>query len=275
MNGNSWAGELYRQHSLIVCVCVYDCTCVRQRERERDSGGAATRAVSLGNLSEELTAVLSSSTTGLFSVSSAFWFFFILRLALWISPSSWKSLQRCRDSPAATAREGESRRKKRERERSQDRPIDYTETEKRGTRREETCIFLIAFCLKRRLSLTCTGVLWSIWFMSVLWKVSPAHWRDSWCSFGHIKDFPSLPSSAQQPTFGTSEKPLLKEKFNVYKIIDLHSDILNDNAGHQPVSVFWTLPTGLSSNGRRHGEGRTDDGSWQTCLSQPERRWAK
>lgn len=94
------------------CLCVRVCMCVW--ERGRDSGGAATRAVSLGTLSGELTAVLSSSATGLF--------FSFLPLALLFFSSTthpvdflpllvslgnlYRAERGCRDSPATTAREG-------------------------------------------------------------------------------------------------------------------------------------------------------------------------
>ncbi len=86
---NEWQ-QLSRRtlSAALLCLCVCGCVCVL--ERERDSGGAATRAVSLGTLSGELTVVLSSSATGLFFSFSP-WpsCSFHPRVTLWISfPSS-------------------------------------------------------------------------------------------------------------------------------------------------------------------------------------------
>lgn len=55
---------------------------------------------------------------------------------------------------------------------------------------------------------------------------------------------------------------------------DNRSASVNDHAGHQSLSVFWALPLGVSSNGRRRGEAGAGDGLRQTGLSQSQRRWA-
>lgn len=108
---------------------------------------------------------------------------------------------------------------------------------------------------------------WSIRTTSFPSKVRTANWRDSWWWFGHTKDYSFL-------AYSEKSVRLLNEDFQRCQIIDLFCEFLNDNAGYQPLPVTGTFPSWLSSKGRRYGEGRNDVGSWQTCLSQPERRWA-
>lgn len=120
-----------------VRVCVHECVCTLEMQEELQPEQSCWTPCA------ELTAVLSSSATGLFSASSlrSRVFFFHPRLALWISlPVSQGNLRRaalcCRDSPAATAG-GRRGQEEEESARSRGRPIDYSVARKKGTRTDD------------------------------------------------------------------------------------------------------------------------------------------
>lgn len=107
--------------TLLACVCVCVCVCWRERERGREIQEELQPEQSLRALfSGELTAVLSPPLASFQIPSPSALVLFHPRLA----PSGFLSprlsgQQLCRDLPVATAREGESRGKKRRRETDQ------------------------------------------------------------------------------------------------------------------------------------------------------------
>lgn len=108
MNANSWAGELYRQHSLLVCVCVRMCVRLRRSCNQSSLSGQSLCRAHCCPLFLRCWPLFNflPSTLLLFSLTTCPVDFF--------PPSFGKTFAElcCRDLPAATAREGESRRKK-------------------------------------------------------------------------------------------------------------------------------------------------------------------
>lgn len=144
MNGNSWAGELYRQRSsLLVCVCV--CACVRFRRSCNQSG------LSGDSLCRAHCCPLLLSHWPLFSFTlpSALSFFSsATRPAGFFSPGSlgycgtalsWLAGRHCKERSEQEAGGNE-------RERSWDRLIDYSDTEESHRESRGSCSIFPCRC---------------------------------------------------------------------------------------------------------------------------------
>lgn len=164
MNGNSWAGELYRQHSPLVCACV----CIWEREGEerriegRDSAAVARAVI-------QITAVLPSSDASHYFTCSL-WFF--LSTTHPLDPPRG-NLQCCRDSLAAAASEGENRRNEREAE--PDRSITLIQKREAAEEmRQGYChIFFLSYLAFVRIQFNLKIQKWSIWLVRSLEELEP------------------------------------------------------------------------------------------------------
>lgn len=138
-----------RTLSATLLACLFVCVCVG--EREGDSGGAETRAVSPGTLlwrahCRPLSPPLASFQNPF--PSALVLFHPCLSPCGFLSPRL--SGQRlCRDLPANTAREGESRGKKRKRETDQSITLILKKDALEEKRRGSSSIFLYTFLLQR------------------------------------------------------------------------------------------------------------------------------
>lgn len=190
MNGNSWAGELYRQHSLLVCACVYE------RGRGRELGGGVERrdSAAIARAVIQITTVLSSSNASHYSACSLW---FLISTTHPLDPLRG-NLQHCRDSPAAAAWEGENRRNGREGEKLSQTDRWYWYRRERQQKRCGKAVAKFFFYHNGSVYLGNTQLInrtrlefSSITTTTFRSKVRIAIWRDSWFGLDTSRTTPS------------------------------------------------------------------------------------